>query len=385
MNDPSPNHAGARTEKASAYHRLKRRLAVAEYCLGFLYLLALLATGWTFDLRDLAIKAGGGPAVWILLYFVIGALVYEILTLPLNIVSGYLLEKKFGLLNQSGLSWALDLIKAQLVGLALGAIAVEILYLFLRWAGGWWWLPAGAAFALLFIILAQLSPVIILPLFFKFKKLPDDDLTERLLALCRRAGTEVHGIYEWGLSSKTKAVNAALMGWGRTRRVVLADNLLRGFTPSEVEVVLAHELGHQRLHHLPKLLLVQVAVTFLAFLLANAGYRLVGPSFGLGVLSDAAGLPLLVLCFTVVGVLSLPAVNYLSRRFEQRADLFALQLTGLVGSFISTMERLVALNLGEMKPHPVVEFLFHAHPSPARRIQAAKEFRESMRRVDAVH
>jgi len=361
-------------EKARTYNRLKRRLGYVEFGLGPAWLLALLISGLTFDLRNLVMGLGGGPAVWVLVYFFIAALFFELLTLPLNILSGFLLEKKFGLLNQSASAWTWDYVKASLLILVLGGAAVELLYLFLGLAGRWWWVPAGGVFALFFVLLAQLTPVLILPLFFKFKPLPETDFSRRLMALCSRAGAPVLGIYEWGLSARTRRANAGLVGWGPTRRVVLSDSLLNDFSPSGVEVILAHELGHYRLGHLSRLLGLQIALTFAAFALADQVYRALGPYFGLHDISDIAGLPLLVLAFIGIGLAALPLVNMVSRRLERQADCFALNLTGLTGSFISAMERLAALNLAEVDPHPVIEFLFHSHPSPAKRIQAAKDY-----------
>jgi len=360
--------------KAKIYNQIKRRLGYAEFVLGLGYVLVLLVSGWTFDLRNLSLKVGGGPVVWVVIYFVLALFLYELLTLPLGVLSGYFLERRFGLLNQSARAWAWDYLKAQGLSLVLGILSVEFLYFFLRWAGPWWWLPAGTAFALLFVILAQLTPVVILPLFFKFKPLPESDLTRRLAELCRRAGARVLGIYEWGLSAQTRRANAALVGWGATRRVVLSDTLLKNFTPSEIEIVLAHELGHFRLGHLSKLLLVQTGATFIAFAVAGLVFRGLGPWFGLTHIADPAGMPLLVLAFIGAGLAGLPVINMISRYLERQADYFALSLTGLIGSFISAMEHLAALNLAEMDPHPVIEFLFHGHPSPARRIQAAKNY-----------
>jgi len=361
-------------EEARVYNRLKRRISYAEMGLGLAFLIVLLVTGLTFFFRDIAVGLAPHPFWHVLIYFLILAGIFELITLPLTIYSGFVVERRFDLLRQSGAAWVWDYVKGILLSLVLGGLAVELLYLLMRLAGNWWWLPAGVAFALCFVLLAQLTPVLILPLFFKFKPLADEDLSARLTALCERTGARVRGIYEWGLSSKTRRVNAALVGWGPTRRVILSDNLVKDFASLEVEVILAHELGHQRLRHMPQLLMVQIALTFIAFALADLIFRALGSTLGLKVLDDVAGLPLLVLVFALVGLLALPLVNLLSRRLEQAADRFALKSTGLSDHFISAMERLSSLNLSESDPHPVIEFLFLSHPSPARRIQAARDF-----------
>ncbi|MFH1092300.1 MAG: M48 family metallopeptidase [Pseudomonadota bacterium] len=362
------------SEKAKDYHRHQRRAGFLAAFLTTAFLFLLLVSGWTFALGDLARQVPGGPAVWVLVYVSLAALILQVFTLPVRVYSGYVVEKKFGLLNQSLRAFWLDLVKARLVSLVLVLTAAETLYLMILLAGAWWWLPAAAVFAGFYVLLAYIAPVLLLPIFFKFKKLPDDEFARRLAALCRRAGLPVLGVYEWGLSTRTKKANAALAGWGPTRRVILSDTLLFRFTPLEIEVVVAHELGHHRLSHTRLLLFLQGYLTFLAFLLADLVYRLAGPKFGLLLISDLAGLPLLLLTFMAFSFLMLPLTNLVSRRLEQAADYFALHLTGLVGPFISALERLTALNLAEMNPHWLTEILFHSHPSPARRIQAAKDF-----------
>ena len=374
-----PNNNGRIPQtEAGEYHRTKRRLGYIEYGLGLVFL-AYLLLGKTFGLRNFAMQFGGGPATWVLIYFVTAALVYEVITLPLNVLSGYFIEKKYGMLNQTPKSWALDLVKAQILSLVLGIIAVESIYLVIRLAGEWWWVAAGVVFALFFIVMAQLTPVLILPIFYKFKKISEGDLTRRLSGLCEKAGAQIMGVYEWDMSSKTDRANAAVVGWGRTRRVVLSDSLLERFTPSEIEVVLAHELGHHKLKHVPQLLIFQMAVTFIAFWAADLLFKAVGPPLGVDHIQNVAGMPLIFLTFALVGLVSVAPINMISRRMERQADRFAFALTDLTGSFVSAMERLAVMNLGEFEPHPAVEFLFHSHPSPAKRIKAAKEYASQQR------
>jgi len=361
-------------QQARVYHRLQRRVMYAEFGLGLAFLVVLLVSGLTFRLRDLAARIGAGALVEVLVYFVVLALVFELFALPLAIYGGLILERRFGLLNQSGRAWAWDSIKSLLVNLGLGLFAVELLYGTMRLAGAGWWLACGAVFALWFVLLAQLAPVLILPLFYSFTRLKDEDLSADLVELCRRAGTRVTGIYEWRLSAKTRRANAGLMGWGATRRVVLADTLLENFPAAEVEVVLAHELGHQRLRHLPILMGVQVVLAFAGFFAVDRIYQALGPYFGLKALADPAGMPLVALVFVLAGLIALPWVNLLSRRLEAAADRYALELAGKGEAFLSAMERLGELNLAEKEVSPVVEFLFHSHPSLARRMEAARTF-----------
>ncbi len=374
MEDKKDNRKTGQEQQAKVYNRLKRRIRYVEMGLGLVFLVTLLVTGLTFQLRDIAARVTSNFYVVVFIYFFILTVIFELITLPLDVFSEFTIERRFGLLRQSGWSWVRDYMKSFFLSLVLGGLAVEVLYFFIRFAGDWWWLPAGGAFTLLFVLLAQLTPVLILPFFYKFKPLRDNDLSARLIALCNRAGARIRGIYEWGLSSKTRQVNAALTGWGPTRRVLLSDNLIKDFSPSEVEIILAHELGHYKLHHLPKLLGIQALLTFVTFGLSNLFFKIFGPGLNLRTLDDVAGLPLLVLIFTLVGLVALPIMNLLSRHLERAADYFAFKLTDQTDIFISAMKRLTELNLSESDPNPVIEFLFHSHPSPGKRIQAARDF-----------
>lgn len=367
------------SEKAKHYNRIKRRIGYAELAIGLIYLIAILFTGLTFTLRDLAVSLASAPVWWVMIYFLIIASVYEFMIFPLTLTSGFLVEKKFGLLKQNGLGWFLDYLKASLLGVVLTGAGLELIYFLMRVSPKSWWILAGAGFAVIFVLMAQLAPVLILPLFYKFTPLADGELKEKLELICEKAGTKIRGVYIWGLAEKTNKVNAALMGWGLTRRVVLSDNMVSSFAPSEVEVILAHELGHQKLHHLPILFAVQTIMVFAAFGICDLAYRFAGSRLGLLALDDIAGLPILVLVFILAGIITMPLVNVISRKLERDADAYALELTGLAGSFVSSMERLKALNLAESSPSPLVEFLFHSHPSPAKRIVSAKLFNTRLR------
>jgi STE24 endopeptidase len=230
------------------------------------------------------------------------------------------------------------------------------------------------AFAGFFVLLANLAPVLIFPIFFKFKPLENPSLRERLLELSRRAGTRVKGVFEWKLSEKSKKANAALMGLGNTRRIILSDTLLEQFQDEEVEAVLAHELGHHVHHHIWQSIALQGAATFVGFYLIHRTLDWLGPHFGFQGAGDFANLPLLALVTTVLSLVLLPAVNSYSRALERQADTYALRAIPSPGPFISSMEKLADLNLAERQPNPWIEFIFHSHPSIQKRNEFAEKF-----------
>jgi Zn-dependent protease with chaperone function len=222
------------------------------------------------------------------------------------------------------------------------------------------------------IALAALFPILIVPLFYRLTPLANPELTDTLLALARRAGVGVVGVWVVDESRKSRTANAAVVGLGRTRRIILYDTLATSFRREEVETVVAHELGHHVHGDLRRGLLVQGALTLLTFWLAGR-FMDAGVGFwGLTGPADPAGLPWLALVLLGIGVLQLPLSNGFSRWIERQADDFALTLTGNPAAFIGAMERLGELNLAERRPHRLKELLLYSHPALDRRIARAR-------------
>lgn len=360
--------------RVKRYHRTRRVLSVAGFLIDLALLLLLLFTGWTITLRVWAERSTHQPALALLIYLGFFGVIAKALGLPLDFLGGFWLEHRYGLSNLTLGAWVKDQLKGFAVGGVLAALSVEVLYgTMRRWPDGWW-IISGMIFIAFFVLLANLAPVLIFPIFFKFKPLENPSLTARLLELSRRAGSRVKGVFEWKLSEKSKKANAALVGLGNTRRIILADTLLDKFTEDEVEAVLAHELGHHVHRHMLQGLAVQVAATFLGFFLVDMALRRFGGFFGFEGLSDFVNLPLLLLVGTTLALVLLPAVNAHSRSMERQADAYALGAVSDRSAFVSCMEKLAALNLAERKPHPWIEFVFHSHPSIEKRIAFAQKF-----------
>jgi STE24 endopeptidase len=232
----------------------------------------------------------------------------------------------------------------------------------------------------LFTLLAQLAPVVLFPIFYKFEPLDDEDLRRRLVILSERAGTRVRGVYRWKLSEKSKKANAALTGLGPTRRIILADTLLDNYTPEEIEAVLAHELGHHVHRHILKSIFVQAGITLFGFWAANWALHYSVDQHMFEELSDFANLPLLALVSVVLSFLLMPALNAFSRFNERQADRYAFESIASVQPFISSMNKLAEQNLAERKPSKWVEFFFHSHPAISRRLAAAEAWNHSQTR-----
>jgi STE24 endopeptidase len=366
-----PSAIPSDSPEAQRYNRIRRWLGVVDFAVGFALLVVLLATGWSRVLRDLAIGKSQNYSLSLFLYLLLLLGISKALGIGFEYY-GYRIERRFKLSNQGLRAWIWDECKGFLVGLVLATIVVELLYLTIRQWPQHWWLLAWACFMGLFILLAQLAPVVLFPIFYKFEPLENEDLRRRLVILSERAGTRVRGIYRWKLSEKSKKANAALTGLGATRRIILADTLLDNYEPEEIEAVLAHELGHHVHRHILKSIFVQAAITFFGFWAANWTLHYAVDQHIFDQLSDFANLPLLVLVSTVLGLVLMPALNAYSRFNERQADRYAFESIATVGPFISSMNKLAEQNLAEKMPSPWVEALFHSHPAISRRVAAAE-------------
>jgi STE24 endopeptidase len=360
--------------EARRYNRIRRWLGITDFVVGFLFLVVLLATGWSDSLRDFAYRLGlQNYSFSLFMYLVLLLGISKALGIGLDYY-GFRLERRFKLTTQRFSSWAWDEIKGFLVSLVLGTVVVELLYFTIRQWPQNWWLLAWALFMGLFVLRAQLAPVVLFPIFYKFEPLEDEGLRRRLVVLSERSGTRVRGVYRWRLSEKSKKANAALTGLGRTRRIILADTLLDNYTPDEVEAVLAHELGHQVHRHILKSILVQAAITFVGFWAANWTLHYAVDRHMFEELSDFANLPLLALVSVVLSFLLMPALNAYSRFNERQADRYAFESIASVDPFVSSMNKLAEQNLAERTPSKWVEWFFHSHPSIAKRLAAAHEW-----------
>jgi STE24 endopeptidase len=362
--------------RAKQYHHTRRILGVAAFVLDALVLAGLLVSGWSISLRAAAEHEAASPALALLIYLFFFGLITKVVGHPLDYVRGFWLEHRYDLSNLALVGWIKDQLKGLAVGGALAAIGLECLYGTMRLWPQHWWIISATLFVAFFVLLTNLAPVLIFPLFFKFKPLEKAALSERLLELSRRAGTNVRGVFEWKLSEKSKKANAALVGLGNTRRIILADTLLERLNDDEVEAVLAHELGHHVHRHIAMNLAVQTGATYLGFFLVDVVLNRFSDSFGFRGLADFANLPLLVLVATALSLVLLPAVNAFSRRMERQADTYALHSIRDRSAFVSSMEKLAELNLAETQPPAWIEFIFHSHPSLKKRIAFAREFSE---------
>jgi Zn-dependent protease with chaperone function len=296
-----------------------------------------------------------------------------VLTMPLSIY-GWQLSRRFGLSTQKFGGWLVDWAKGTALSAALGLVLVEIVYLLLAITPEYWWLITAIVLLFITVLIANLAPVLLVPLFFKLTPIDRPDLVRSLEALAKRAGVRVRGVYCMNLSAKTTAANAALMGLGGTRRVVIGDTLLDNYSPAEIEVVFAHELGHHVHHDVPKMVILQSVLTLVGLYLVNLALIWGVTAFGYRGIADPATLPLLAFALGLYGVISGPISNWISRRAERAADRYALRITDDAPDFIATMIKLANQNLAVYLPPRWEEILFFDHPAIGERVAMAEQF-----------
>jgi STE24 endopeptidase len=369
-------------QKALRYSRTHEWLAVVDMVFGALTLLVALFTGLSGRLRAGAERVAPRRVGAVLPYAAAGTLVASLISLPLTFYEGYVVEHRYGLSNQSKRSWFIDWLKGVGIGVALGAPLMQGMYWVIRrYPQRWWAVLSGLAIPFT-VLLANLAPVLLMPLFNKFEPLKDRDLEKRIKALAEGVGVHVSAVMQMDMSKQTKKANAFFTGVGNTKRIVLGDTLLDEFTADEVEVVLAHELGHQVHRDLWKLIGLQLPIQLGSFYamqrVAPAIIKRFGARWGLQTeegVNDPAALPLLGLVGTGTGIIVTPVVNAIIRRWvEHPADRYALDLTGKTGPFITAMQKLGRMNLADPKPPALIKWLFHNHPTLQERIEYARRY-----------
>lgn len=360
--------------KAKRYSCIKYTLSIIDT----VYLLALILLFQAFGLSGGLVNSISSfvkAAYLVFPAYLLAILVLSyIVTFPLNFYRSFIIEHKFCLTNQKISGWFSDQIKTGIISYVIGVILFGTFYSILKHNPHTWWFIIALFWIFFSLIMAKLLPVAIIPLFFKYKRLEDAKLRERIIKLAEKMKIKILDVFEIDFSKKTLKANAAFVGWGRTRRVILADTLKDKYSYDEIEAILAHEFAHYRMKHLLKLILMNSSATLLAFYLIFKTNIFVLGLFGLSSLLDIAAFPIIIMYLVVFGIIMQPLENYISRRFERNADRMALSITGLKEAFISMMEKLSNQNLADRNPSKLIKIYFFDHPPVDERIEMARNF-----------
>lgn len=305
--------------------------------------------------------------VALFLFILIGAV-----TLPFTLYRDWVLDRRYGLERVSLRIWLSTYLKSAVVGIALAIAALVVVHVSAWLSADWWWLIAALALGGAQLAVTMAVPSL-LPLFARLRPLTRTTLDARLDRLAKKAGGLRLPVYEWRDTTAARRAQAALVGLGRTRRVLLSDTLLEAFGEEEIEVIVAHELAHHVHRDLWTAALSRLATLTAGFWLANEWLTTI--NLGRGGLrgpTDPVALPTIVLTVAAVTMLAAPLILALSRRQERQADRFSLDLTSNPDAFVTVMRRMAALNLAEDRPSQFSDIFFATHPPVTERIAAAR-------------
>ncbi|MDD5255622.1 MAG: M48 family metallopeptidase [Candidatus Omnitrophica bacterium] len=311
----------------------------------------------------------------LLAYTGVSFLGYSLLAFPLHFFQSFVLEHRFQLSRQRFGAWLLDRCKEGAISYLIIMVLLCVFMVTAERFARHWWLLLSLFWVFFSVLLAQIAPLVLIPLFFKCRKTEDQGLRQKVLDLAAKMRIKLLDVYEFDLSSKTIKANAALTGMGRSRRVLVADTLKANYTHEEIGVIIAHELAHHKLRHIPKLIAVNGASTLALFYLVYKTSPALLRYFAVPSLVDLGALPLLMLYALAFAVVTQPLGNFISRQFERNADACALRVTGDYGAFISAFQKLSAQNLADHAPHPLIKFFFFDHPPIDERIATAGRLR----------
>ena len=354
------------------YTLAKARLHQVELTYNAAVLVAVLFSGvlpWAFA----RLSQGLGTSAWAMaaLLFVIGVAL-SLPGLPLDWYSQFRLEQRFGFNTTTQKLWWLDRFKGLLLALALGYPLLVLVLKLVEWTGPWWWVWAWAALLAFQFLLAVLAPVLILPLFNKFTPLPEGSLRGRLLKLAEQTRFRARSIQVMDGSKRSRHSNAFFTGFGRFRKIVLFDTLIQHLAEPELEAVLAHEIGHFKKKHIPKMLVASALGSLAGFYLLAwlARQTWFYRSFGF----DAASLvPALLLFGLLSGLLTFwfsPLAHWWFRRYEYQADAFAAQVMKEPRPLVGALRKLNEKNLSNLTPHPLYSGFYYSHPTLLERERA---------------
>ncbi len=355
--------------KAKKYNNIKLAFGISESVISFVLIFLFVALGYSSNLTEYLSYVVSNSYLRFLLFIVVTGIVGAVIFAPFNYYTGFYLEHKYELSNQTFWKWILEGTKGLLVGLVIGLPLLLVFFWVLNTFGSLWWLVFAIIIFLFSVVLAQIVPIIILPIFYKVTPLENEDLKGRIIKLSKDVGMKVQNVFKFDMSKNTKKANAAFTGLGKTKRILLGDTLLENYNNDQIETVLAHEFGHYKHKHIVKNILISTFFSFVTFYLMAVLYEISLPWFGFSSIIQIDAIPLLTLWAMLIGVLQSPISNIVSRKFEYQADEYAVKSTNKKDAFISTLDKLTDQNLGDRDPHPFVEWFFYSHPSIKNRVK----------------
>ncbi|MFH0733877.1 MAG: M48 family metallopeptidase [bacterium] len=360
------------------YNRTKLVIDISETIISFVVILLFLSLGYSGLLEKLITGYVSNSYLILILFFGIFGAAFSFISFPIDYYSSYYLEHKYNLSNQTIGKWLIEKMKGSLLGIIIGVPILILFYFLIVTFGNLWWLPFAIGMFLISVVLAQIVPVFIMPLFYKISPLEDEDLKERIVKLSVYAGLKLENVYKFDMSKNTKKANAAFTGLGKTKRILLGDTLLNNFNNDQIETVIAHEMGHYKKKHIIKNLAFSTVVSFGIFYFLSILYNSSLQWFGFENIKQIAALPIIALWGMLIGIIQTPVSNVISRKYEYEADEYAVNQTQKYDEFVTALTKLNEQNLGDKEPHPLVEWYFYSHPSVKKRVEFINKLKNEL-------
>ena len=358
--------------KAKTYENEKRKIGIVGSLLSLVFILLFYFSGLSDYLANINLSFIYEFLIYVTIFLVLST----IIGLPQGYYSSYVHEHKWGFSNYTNKTWLLDQLKSFAVSLILLPILLGLFFWVLWKFPDTWWLVAATVTTLVSIIFVTLFPVVILPIFNKYDPIEDEKLTNQLSDILHKAGLKPSGFFRQDMSRQTKKENAFLAGMGKTRRVVIADNLLENMSLSEIKSVIAHEVGHYHFSHLPKNILIGTIQQLIIFYLLNIIMKILYPEFLTSNTNNLSLFPMFSLIMSLLSTLLFgPLNNMISRYFERQADRTSLELYPDKDSFQKAMAGLANRNLSNAYPEWWVKLLYYSHPPIGERLSFAENYK----------
>lgn len=360
------------SDKAQSLYRTKCMITLLNIILSILIPYLLLYSGFSRKLEGFSRKSGGNWYFSFVIYLALFIVIYNLLSLPLDFYSSFILQHQYGLSNQSIIRWLSNYSLSLILTILEGALVLWIPYLLMRKSPTRWWIYTSI---IAFPILAfsfMIEPVVIEPLYYKFQPLQNQQLRQRLTVLTDEVGVKNCNFLQVNMSADTKTMNAYMTGIGNTKRIVLWDNTLNKLSEDEIVFTTAHEMGHYVLGHIWKSMLVTfffLAITlYVIHLFSNPVLRSQYALLKIKDISNFASLPLIILIINLSMFVIQPIGNAYSRYNEHQADTFALELTRDNKAAVSSFEKLASDSLTIKNPGTLYKLWNYDHPTMAERI-----------------
>jgi STE24 endopeptidase len=349
-------------EKASEYNRISLDISIARRFLSWAIMIGIIILFFKY-FKNIRVNIMMAFLIIITAYILI-----ELILLPLSYYRGYIIEHRFGLSNQTLSMWFSDYLKENSISILISSLGMMGIYALMVYVPGYWWIISSVILAVFIVVLTFLYPILIDPLFYKFKELEDKDLEGQIIKIASRAGIEVKEVLVADASRKTSRANAYFAGIGGSKRIVVFDNLINNFSGEEALNVIAHEMGHwHHLHILKNIIMGIVSGTAGLFLINLIFTRS-------GMIGDFKSILVIILLISLSSFLFQPIQNAVSRTFERQADSFAIQATKNPDAQVELMVKLASSNLPNVKPANYIKYFLYSHPPIMERIETAKNF-----------